>query len=347
MNTTAGNYFNPLRYWSDRPDFMARFDAVDAELDREDSLSERHAFLIGRDLGQRRLAPPTNGEGKVHWPHSEMESGYAHGLEQPVQRADVYQRKLLGLRVRAYTRSIPVSSAITADYLRSITVGVCPVSGVNLTQGTLGDTDWSVDRLDNTQGYVPGNICVLSARVNVLKGDMDFQTLANETQSTLMSLGPDGFAAAMPSGLLVLEGFRLAALMAAPSGIASGVLANYSPFAMAPKAWATLDTAVAGIHVECARSRIEGAAYARRRTHFKRLGTQPWRCSNRLVEAIRTELGKGTHPADIWFEGDALVLLRDLMGEFMTNPPHIEDVDPRALASEMRSGLKPLQQYAR
>lgn len=345
--TPATHYFNPLRYWNDRPDFLAAFDATDAELDREDSLSERCAFQLGQDLGMLRLDPPSDSEGKPHWPSAEMERGYAHGLEQAPRRADVHLRKLLSLRVNAYARGIPVSSAITVDYLRCITVTVCPVSGVDLTQGTLTDADWSIDRLDNTLGYVPGNVCVVSRRVNALKGEVDFRTLADEAHSTLMRLGPDGFAAHLSSGLLVLEGFRLAALMAGPSAFAQGMLARYSPFAMAPGSWATLDAVVAGIHVECARSRIEGPAYARRKTLFKRLSRQAWRTSNRLVDVIRTELARGTHPADLWFDGQTLVLLAELMNAFMDNPPEFAGVDPQQLVAGIKHGVQPLTQYAR
>ncbi len=347
MTAATADFFNPLRYWTDRPVFMASFDAVDAELDREDSLSERHAFLLGCDLGHRRLQPPQDSEGKERWPHPELERGYAHGLQLPAHRGDVYLRKLLGLQVRAFARGIPVSSALTVDYLRNIMVSVCPVSGVNLTQGALADTDWSIDRLDNSLGYVPGNVCMMSSRVNTLKGDATFKELTTELQSILVRYGPDASTAELSCGLGVIEGFRLASLMAAPSGFAKGGLATYAPFAMAPGAWATLDAVVASIHVECARTRIEGSAYARRKVHFKRLGSKSWRDSNRLVEAIRTELARGTHPADIWFDGALLALLQDLMESLLANPPQLDQIDPAVLAQTMRSDIQPLRQYVR
>ncbi|CAN7374033.1 hypothetical protein [Variovorax sp. LjRoot178] len=346
-NAAMSDHFNPLRYWSDRPDFMAHFDAVDAQLDREDSLSERNAFLLGCDLGQRRLDPAKDSEGRVSWPHPEMERGYAHGLGLQAQRADAYLRKLLGLKVRAFARGIPVSSALTVSFLRSITVAVCPVSGATLTQGTLTGTDWSIDRLDNSLGYVPGNVAMMSARVNLLKGEAEFEALAADALSTVTRLGPDGFAAELQSGLKVLEAFRLAALMAAPSGFTRGVLARYSPFAMAPGAWATLDSVVAGIHVECARGPGRGSAEARRTALFKRLGANGWRLSNCLVVAIRTSLALGTHPADIWFEGDTLELLSDLMDSFMSDPPVLEHIDPEMLSQAMNIGLEPVGRYVR
>lgn len=333
--------FNPLRYWSDRPEFMAAFDALDAELDREDSLSDRYAFQLGEGMGNFRLSA------LEQWPSTEMERGYQHGLSRPAKPTDGYVRKLMTLRRNAFARGIPVSSALTKEYLRRIAVTVCPVSGVDLTQGTMADTDWSVDRLDNSIGYVPGNICIVSSRVNQLKGSCDFRSLADEAQAVLLREGPDGFYKLLGNGLLVAEALRMAALMAAPSGFACGMLARYAPFAMAPSAWATMDSVVAGIHVECARPRIEGFAYSRRAALFKRLGSGFWRMSSRLVELVRSELARGSHPADVWFDGRTLTLLNQLTDEFMNSPPQIEGIDVNLLAQNMKNKVSPLGQYAR
>lgn len=347
MTTIPSAYFSSLRYWSDSPNFMAMFDAVDASMDREDSLSERYAFMLGVELGTLRLDPITNAGGDGHWPSPAMEQGYGHGLTQLPKRSDVYLRKLLNVKVNAYARRIPVSSGITVDYLRSISVTTCPVSGANLTQGTLTETDWSLDRLNNSLGYVPGNVCFLSARVNRLKGELSFSALADEVQSTLQHYGPEGFAHQMSNGLLVLEGLRLASLMAAPAGFGKGQLAAYTPFAMAPNAWSTLDAVVAGIHVACARTRLEGKAYDQRKAHFKWLGPHAWRNSNRLVDQIRSALSRGAHPADLWFEVESIELLGDLMEAFLAKAPDLENVDPDALAEVINRGMKPIDQYAR
>lgn len=346
-SATSCDYFNPSRYWADKPDYFAFVDAVDAELDREDSLSDRNAFLLGRDMGVLRLDPLKDSDGVVNWRNQEMERGFAYGLGQTAVRSTVYQRKLLGLRVKAFLRNIPVSSAITVDYLRDISVGVCPVSGVKLTRGECSESDWSIDRLDNTLGYVPGNVCFISRRVNSLKGTLNFEAVSQEAQSILLRYGPDGFVESMSNGLLVLEGLRLAALMAAPSGFAEGKIVHYGPFAMAPGAWATMDTAIAGIHVECARTVSEGSAYIRRRALFKRLGKGTWRASNRLVQIARTEISQGTHPTDIWFEGGALAYLKELLGELLANPPEVKGIDPEVLVATFKTGLTPLQHYAR
>ncbi len=49
----------------------------------------------------------------------------------------------------------------------------CPVLGIELRQGIkVNDPNsWSIDRIDNDKGYIPGNVAVISRRANVLKRD--------------------------------------------------------------------------------------------------------------------------------------------------------------------------------
>lgn len=342
---TQWDYLSPDRYWSDDAGLLAQFDAVDAQLDREDSLSERQAFQLGRDLGRYRLHPPAGKEGAVKWPHEAMQSGYAFGIQQDAQRSDRYIRKLLQLQISAWVRRIPVSSAISAEYLRTLVVPVCPVSGATLTHGTRSDTDWSVDRLENSLGYVPGNLCVVSTRVNRLKSDYSFEALTDQAQTAMLD-GVSDLATELPTGLLVLETFRLAALMAAPSGYARGQLALYPPLATAPCVWTTPNTTIAAIHVACARSRVEGAAYHRRHRLFHGMGRSTWRESNSLVKAIRHKLAMEVHPADIWLDGDALWVLLRLTERYLGGYNMTANMDGRQLAT-MRAGLAPLASYAR
>ena len=50
---------------------------------------------------------------------------------------------------------------------------VCPVLGIPLyvNKGKAGPNSPSLDRIDNRKGYMPGNVCVISYRANILKGD--------------------------------------------------------------------------------------------------------------------------------------------------------------------------------
>lgn len=333
--------FHPQRFWDDSPRLFARLDSIDAELDREDSLSQRYAFKLGEDLGRYRMHPQED------FPSTEMARGFEHGLSQPPRTCDRFLRKLLSLKRNAFARSIPVSSALTTDHLRWIDVPVCPVSGEPLTHSTRTDTDWSIDRLNNELGYVPGNLCVVSRRVNRLKGTADFEALTALASARLIHDGEDGLYSSLDSGLLVIEALRLSALMAAPCALGRASLAQYAPFAMAPGGWSTMDGGLAALHVKCARTLLEGPAHVHRRALLKHLGSHHWGLSNQLVKLCRRALEQNTHPCDIWFDGNALGILQALLDGLMVKPPVMKDLDTTTLAAKMKTELRPLFKLAR
>lgn len=335
--------YNPLRFWNDQPQGFPELDRADAEADREDSLSDRCAFQLGEDLGLCRLEPP------AQWTSDEMARGYAHGQKRAQKYADVYLRKLLRLRVNAYARGLPFSSAITTDYLREITVTVCPVSGVPLSQGTMSGTDWSVDRLDNGLGYVPGNICFMSARVNAIKGAADFDELLADGAASALLLGRAALEQQTPSGLQTLEVLRLAALVAAPASIATSArFRDFPPLAMAPGIWVTHHCQLGGLHVACARSLLEAHAQRLRNSWFKRLGTGVWRTSNKLVERIRVHLRAGVHPGDFWLDPECMCMLLDITDAFFENPPPLpSDCQPESLLNALNAQFQIVSIYAR
>ena len=56
----------------------------------------------------------------------------------------------------------------------------CPVFGVRLVRAAVkGPTSWSpsLDRIDNTKGYVPGNVIVVSLKANRMKSDATISEL--------------------------------------------------------------------------------------------------------------------------------------------------------------------------
>ena len=57
---------------------------------------------------------------------------------------------------------------------------VCPVLGIPIfvTNGSATDNSPSLDRIDNTKGYVKGNVFVISNRANTLKRDGNIIELA-------------------------------------------------------------------------------------------------------------------------------------------------------------------------
>lgn len=73
---------------------------------------------------------------------------------------------------RARARKMGIDFDLTTA---DITIpALCPVLGIPITIGT--SKGWSpgaptLDRVDNTKGYVKGNVCVISWRANSLKSD--------------------------------------------------------------------------------------------------------------------------------------------------------------------------------
>lgn len=57
----------------------------------------------------------------------------------------------------------------------------CPIAGIPIfsSDGKVGPNSPSIDRIDSTKGYVPGNVAVISHRANQLKSDMTPQIARN------------------------------------------------------------------------------------------------------------------------------------------------------------------------
>ena len=73
-------------------------------------------------------------------------------------------RKWLLLRLNAFKRKRVFDSRVTPEYLEQIDVTHCPITLVKLTHGQMAETDWSIDRIDNDAGYIPGNLIVTSSK---------------------------------------------------------------------------------------------------------------------------------------------------------------------------------------
>jgi len=102
--------------------------------------------------------------------------GYeAAKLQQVTQkRPDLYEKKLMTLRDRALVKGLEVS--ITVKDLRKQleeTNGCCPITELPFTFAENNATDWSIDRVDNTRGYCPDNIVIVSVLANQAKSNLD------------------------------------------------------------------------------------------------------------------------------------------------------------------------------
>jgi hypothetical protein len=59
----------------------------------------------------------------------------------------------------------------------ALTNGCCPITELPFTFAENNDTDWSIDRIDNSRGYCPDNIVIVSVLANRAKSDLDLAGL--------------------------------------------------------------------------------------------------------------------------------------------------------------------------
>lgn len=157
---------------------------------------------LGHDFHAHSLLPR-----QPDWPAPVCEGfdGARHAGHRR-QAADRFVAKWLQLRLGAWRRGRLVADDVTPGLLRELDVERCPVTRIRLTHGTLQDTDWSVDRLNNNAAYAASNLAVMSVRANRAKGALSFAEIHARAQSAEGS-----------GGILPLEWMRLAALMLGPA----------------------------------------------------------------------------------------------------------------------------------
>jgi hypothetical protein len=89
------------------------------------------------------------------------------------------------MRIKANARKRGIPFDLTESDLRAVWTEVCPVFGISLVMNSeRKNNSLSVDRIDNSVGYVRGNVCVMSWRANKLKADASLKEL--ETLVTYM-----------------------------------------------------------------------------------------------------------------------------------------------------------------
>ena len=112
---------------------------------------------------------------------------YVHGLAKRGETTAEYQL-WSGTRWSAKKRGL--ENTITPDDIDI--PETCPVLGIKLRPGGSGFKDdlASVDRIDSSLGYVPGNIRVISWRANRLKSDNTIETLEKILAYMRAEVGP-------------------------------------------------------------------------------------------------------------------------------------------------------------
>lgn len=111
-----------------------------------------------------------------HQDWSEKNQGHLRSYRREWGKKNPVLKVLGALRANAKKREIPF--ALTEADLREVWTEVCPVFGVAIFANDKRENNsLSVDRIDNSAGYVPGNICVMSWRANRLKVDASIEEL--------------------------------------------------------------------------------------------------------------------------------------------------------------------------
>jgi hypothetical protein len=87
------------------------------------------------------------------------------------------QRMLNAARHRAKVKGVPCT-IVREDILIP---DVCPLLGIKLQHNSKGYASPSLDRIDPSKGYVPGNVWVISDRANTIK--------SNATPDELIAIG--------------------------------------------------------------------------------------------------------------------------------------------------------------
>ena len=86
-------------------------------------------------------------------------------------------RPWLQLKINAARRAREknIEFTLTAEYIESIWTNTCPILGIPLfhssVKGKACDNSHSIDRIDSSKGYVPGNVAIISYKANVIKNN--------------------------------------------------------------------------------------------------------------------------------------------------------------------------------
>ncbi len=139
------------------------------------------AFEIGFDHYRFDLALDLSRFSEEHL--QQVQYGFEAGKIQNVSKQHInkFEKKILSIRDRCLKNGYEVT--ITAnDLIEKLqqTNGVCPITEEPFTFAHQEMTDWSVDRVDNTRGYCPDNIEIVSVKANKAKGDLDLEHIIEQ-----------------------------------------------------------------------------------------------------------------------------------------------------------------------
>jgi hypothetical protein len=132
---------------------------VDAYYRRRDGLQRR--FTECKECCKAR---------KRRWAKTHPEERRRQGRVEAARFRLRNPEKLLLTRARGRARQLGLEFDLAVDDLRPLP-SVCPALGIPLTPPGGGGASLSIDRIDNTRGYVRGNVVIVSLRANRLKNN--------------------------------------------------------------------------------------------------------------------------------------------------------------------------------
>jgi hypothetical protein len=115
---------------------------------------------------------------------------FQHGGKRPTKKnQSIYDKKWLQLRVNAWRRGKYFDSAVTPAFLETLMPldKCCPVTQRPFTFATQEDTDWSVERGNNDEDYIPRNLIVISVRANAAKSNLSFKRIQQFADGSLVN----------------------------------------------------------------------------------------------------------------------------------------------------------------
>lgn len=124
------------------------------------------------NYGKKYTCKPCNCKANLQW-----------RLKNPLKNALTDAR----LAHRYRPNSVPKEFDIDVDYLKQIDTDICPILGIPIRwyagsgTGKHHPNSKSLDRIDSSQGYIKGNVQIISWRANDLK--------SNATLEELITLG--------------------------------------------------------------------------------------------------------------------------------------------------------------
>jgi hypothetical protein len=68
--------------------------------------------------------------------------------------------------------------------------GLCALSGIKLTwaTGKMSPTSLSVDRIDNSKGYIPGNVRLVCVAINAFRGTMNDEEMLKMARALIVNM---------------------------------------------------------------------------------------------------------------------------------------------------------------